>query len=196
MMLIFSVLVLGPFVFVGFGAVVMIVGVLWSPVAAVLCARAAGKRGLAPWRYAMLGALYSILMIVPWVLLLQRLRGKQIPRRPLALSYWLLYAGIWGCGVIALCFNVTLMMLLAFFDDPGTSSVPFPTRDVAVFALLFCINVLALIVSVHGLVKKWREDHMVGLMTQDSHLLPKSYVMPFAHAIVATALSIAALSLL
>ena len=105
--------ILGPFVFVGLGAAIVLVGALWSPAAAALCARAARRRGLAPGRYAIWGALYSILMIVPWVLLLQRLHGSLIPRRLLELSYWILYVGIWGCGMIAFFFNFAVILLLA-----------------------------------------------------------------------------------
>ncbi len=186
-----SVLILGPFVFIGLGAVIVLVGALWSPAAAVLCARAARRKGLDPKRYAMLGGLYSTLMIVPWVLLLLRLCGNRIPWRLLALSYWVLYGGIWGCGVIALFANIILLVILVLlFEGADSASLLWPIM----IALMLCANVLALTVSARGLIKRWRADQVagVGLMAQDSHRFSKSYVMPFVHAIAATALSISA----
>ena len=191
-MVVVSVLLLGPWVFIGMGMAVVLVGFLWSPIAALLCARAARSRGLAPMRYAFLGVLYSTLMIVPWILLWQRLRRNRVPQRPLVLSYWVLYVGIWGCGALALPFNVILLFVLVHFFDGGASgSSPWPTRIDYVFSLMLCSNLAAMVVSARGLIKRWREDYVPegGLLARSSILLPKDYVMPFAYVIIVTVLS-------
>ena len=52
-----------------FGALAMPLGILWAPFAAVLCSLRARSIGQSPWRYAAIGALYSSLLLLPWVYL-------------------------------------------------------------------------------------------------------------------------------
>lgn len=72
-------------------AVLPIVGVLWAPFAALICARIARKKGLSVWRYAAAGAVYSALFFWPWVYLIARMHNKSIPSVLIHLFYILVF---------------------------------------------------------------------------------------------------------
>ena len=67
------------------------VGPLWAPFGALICARIARKRGLNVWRYAGVGALYSILLFWPWVYLALRMNDKTLHRGLIVLFYVVVY---------------------------------------------------------------------------------------------------------
>ncbi len=82
---------------------------------------------------------------------------------------------------------------MAWISEHPSYREPWPTRYIATITLMLCAHVLALAVSARGLIKRWRADNAseAALLDQSSTLLPKSYVIPFVHAIVAIALSLA-----
>ena len=66
-------------------------GLLWAPFAALVCSRAARARGLETRRYALAGAIYSILFFWPWVYLILRMYNKHIPGCIIRIVYILTY---------------------------------------------------------------------------------------------------------
>ena len=56
-----------------------ICGLVLSPFAAIRMFRMAGDRELDPTRYAILGAVYSILFVFPWLYLSATVRGRSFP---------------------------------------------------------------------------------------------------------------------
>ena len=70
-----------------------VVGLLWAPVAAVVCSVVARKRGLKPWVYAIAGTTHSVLFLFPWVYLLLRMYDVRPHRAIVTLGYLVLYAG-------------------------------------------------------------------------------------------------------
>lgn len=76
------------------------VGLLWAPFNALLCFKAAKKRALTGWPYAVAGAAYSILLALPGLHLLMRLRGNAIHRSQVIAAYVL-------CGLAFLVLTVS-----------------------------------------------------------------------------------------
>ena len=59
----------------------------WSPVGALICAWLAHTRALNIAQYALLGALSSAALFVPWVYLIQRMRGKEFSDETITTGY-------------------------------------------------------------------------------------------------------------
>ena len=70
---------------------ISLVGPLWAPFGALICARIASKRGLNVLRYAGAGALYSLLLFWPWVYLALRMNDKRMHRGLIVLFYVVVY---------------------------------------------------------------------------------------------------------
>ena len=64
---------------------------LWAPFASAMCAVGAKNRGLSAKRYALAGGLYSLMLMLPWVYLVNRLAGNRLPRALVKWCYGLLY---------------------------------------------------------------------------------------------------------
>ena len=62
-------------------------GLLWASFNALLCFKAAKKRALTGWPYAVAGAAYSILFVLPGLYLLLRLRDNTIHRSQVIAAY-------------------------------------------------------------------------------------------------------------
>ena len=90
-----------------------VLGALWAPFAALLCAKEARRRGLDPRRYAKAGALYSVLFFFPWVYLMARMRGRTVPVAAVSAVYVLLYV-VWLYG------SVLVSLSIAIFETPLT----------------------------------------------------------------------------
>lgn len=69
-------------------------GLAWAPFGALTCKRIARSRGLNPRRYAIAGAVYSVLFFLPWVYLVMRMRGRSVSVVVIRITYILLY-GTW-----------------------------------------------------------------------------------------------------
>ena len=85
------------------GAIItsMAVGLLWSPIAAIICLLIARIRGLRGDGYGSAGFRYSLLFLLPWIYLALRMAGVPVPRMVERIGYALLY-GVWA--VLALVF--------------------------------------------------------------------------------------------
>ena len=74
--------------------------IAWAPFAALICEIMARKRGLNAGRYALVGAVYSVWLFVPWMDLIRRMRNPRTASGPLTSHYNLLYA-FWLGVIIA-----------------------------------------------------------------------------------------------
>ena len=81
-------------------ALTLCLGILFSPVGALVCELRARRRGLKAWRYAGLGAVHSMLFFLPWVYTVTRLGGWHPPRKLITTVYVILYIA-WFVGPIA-----------------------------------------------------------------------------------------------
>lgn len=79
-----------PFLYIG--GLVQFVGVVFSPFAALGCARIAHRRGLGVWRYALAGGAYSIMLLLPWLYLVRGMEGKPVPSDFIKWAYYAVYA--------------------------------------------------------------------------------------------------------
>ncbi len=86
----------GP-IFVTFGLMLLAgVGFLWAPFAAYIAYRTARGQGLRSIRYPIAGAVYSALLLLPWLYMIANLRGW---RFPIDAVLFILYA-VWLLGPI------------------------------------------------------------------------------------------------
>ncbi|MXX53073.1 MAG: hypothetical protein F4Z35_03785 [Dehalococcoidia bacterium] len=75
------------------------IGILWAPFGGLICALRARSLGLPAVRFAVVGAVYSLAMFLPWVYLIRRMTGGWFSDGLIATAYILLYAvwaGIWS----------------------------------------------------------------------------------------------------
>ena len=95
-------------VIIGFGPILVIAyvtflamlpGLVWSPFAALITWRMAQRRGLDGRRYALVGALCSVFLLLPWVLLTVALLRRHLPVSVIKLSCILAYT-VWLIGPI------------------------------------------------------------------------------------------------
>ena len=86
-----GVLIFGPLFVELFNQAVAVLGLVWMPCAALICALTARSRGLSVTRYAIAGAVYSILLSLPWIYLWFRMRNRPLPFFIIVAGYVFLY---------------------------------------------------------------------------------------------------------
>ena len=107
------------------GALLVIPAILWTPGAALVTARLARSQGLDVRRHAVVGAWFSALLLVPWVLLLNAMRQGTASHREVRPAYisqhvvWLLGPIIYWGQVVSEFRALSFGML----DDPWGSGV-------------------------------------------------------------------------
>ena len=161
------------------------IGVLWSPFAAVMCYNRAALAGLNSTRYAVVGALYSVLFLMPLIYLSARMDGKRVPKALVVLGYVVLYGGIWLGGAIAgLAASFSFSFNFGFGGGSGLAN--------GIAIALLCINALSMIVSL-AILAQAPEDSMDKGYRET--LPPFAYILPFALAFGWTAVTAAMLLL-
>ena len=90
---------------ISFSLLILAIGVVWSPFAALICAKAVSVTGRSAGGLARAGALHSILFLFPWVYFLLRILNRRIPDRVVMGAYALLYL---ACLLGPIMFNVLL----------------------------------------------------------------------------------------
>lgn len=153
-----------------FPAVILAVGVgiglLWAPFAALFCAHAAGVRGFESRRYALAGAVYSILFFWPWVYLIARMYGRTIPSPMIRLAYILLYGVIWP--------SIALSFIPSAFGFPHPLWIICP--------ILILVSAVTWSMSIRRLTSWHRRYGHVSQDLSDDVFPSRIYIMPFAHA--------------
>lgn len=174
------------FVLVG-AIIVLTIGIVWSPVAALLCGIAAHKRGMSTARYAIAGAFYSALFILPWIYLMLRLLGRKAPTDLVYLGYIIIYTA-W-----VLC-PIPLYFAMAYIFFTHTSRLDeLLSFELQVFDYLLAwgasiyivFNVLVLLKSIHDLRRVHRIESEASHSQRD--VLPdRRYILPFVYPIFLT----------
>ena len=162
-------------------------GVLFVPLAVVLCAWTAHRRGMSVWHYAIAGAVCSILFFLPWIYLIFRMRGKSVSATLVRAGYIFLYS-IW----LFVSTGIAVSSLITGFSAPAGIFETTPEAEAAVtnilwiFTFVSAVLWLASLVSLarkHGTARKKLRKESNGVETTAS-LIPAAYLQPFALALV------------
>ncbi len=84
--------------------------ILWAPFASLMCDRNARARGLRVGHYTLAGMSLSGLLIIPWVFLIIRMKGRKVSHTLVASGVAVAYA-LWGIATLA---SLLLMIGIAF----------------------------------------------------------------------------------
>ena len=138
-------------------------GLVWAPIGATICALAARKVGLPARRYAVAGAIYSVLLFLPWMYLLLRVLGRSPSTLVIRQAYVAVY-GAWAIGPLA--FALTEWIIVEDFA----------------FAVVLPINAVTMLLSILALRGKVQSRPAVcdNLNQAPADLLPDiKYIQPF-----------------
>ena len=91
-------------------------GLLWSPFAALICRLVAHVRKLPSKGYGGAGFRYSVLFLLPWVYLVLRMAGVPVPRVVVRVGYGILY-GLWIAAAVGSVVFGLFMAGLYFTGD-------------------------------------------------------------------------------
>ena len=175
--------------FVSVGAIIVLtIGIVWSPVGALLCGIAARKRGLSTARYAIAGAFYSALFILPWIYFMLRLLNRKAPNDLVYLGYIIIYAAWVLCPIF-----IYFAMAYIFFTH--TSRFDGLLFELQVFDYLLAwgasiyvvFNILVLLKSIHDLKHPRSRLNLADDEEQKSRenlLLERRYILPFVYPIL------------
>ena len=87
--------------------------IVWAPIAGLITAKQARRRGLTNTRYyGMVGALYAALLLLPWIHLTLRLSGRTVPLRLIRAVYITVYI-LWAFYLL-----VTYVLGLSLEGNP------------------------------------------------------------------------------
>ena len=172
---IFVAIMLAPIIII----LLMPFGVLLSPFAALICYLRARSLGLPPGYYALIGALYSTILFLPWIYLIVRMFGKTVPNILIGIGYFVLYT-MWALG------SILVISLMTFVYGVATFSFNTEVESRYVYALGFCI----LLVLLCGDVVTWilsmvRLDRFHRNSVPNERILPnRVYITPLAYALI------------
>ena len=172
-----------------FVPLVMPLGVLWAPFAALICALRTRSIGLSAKRYAAFDALYSTLLLLPWIYLMIRMYGKVPSKGLVQLGYVLLYI-VWSCTIF-------LNSAVGFPAYTGAGLVQPTGVDRLIAYGVFAILVVNLSTLVFSIVQLSR-NHNRSVYTDDSSedILPhRGYIMPYLYGLIWLVIHIAMLLL-
>ena len=111
-----------------------VLGVLWAPFAAAICALVARIRKLATGSYAAAGAKHSALFILPWLYQLVRMCDRTVPRFVVGAVYGLLYA-TWALAFLG-GQGVALVILVA---DVNNAEMHLPLAGMVIWIALYVV---------------------------------------------------------
>ena len=174
-----AIVVFGPWMVMGItGFMVAPIGLVWSPFAALITSRMARNRGLDGGRYALAGAISSIFLLLPWLLLVIGLRRGRLHPTVLQYTYifvhlvWLLGpVVIWGQSIAEIEFLTTLEI------DFGHGSAYEPTYPVLSYSG-FGLMVTSWILSACVTAKVWSSRFEGEL----GEIVGFRYIIPFMGA--------------
>ena len=117
---------------------------LFAPFASVICMLIALRRGQSILSYGLLGALYSIAYLLPWIYLITRLSGRRMPRKVIMVGYVAIYV-----NGIAVSFG---LFALAFLDYEGYGG------ETAWTLLTGLVLIVGASTWLLGIIHRWRTD--------------------------------------
>lgn len=176
-------LLLSGFFVCGGAIIVLTIGIVWSPVGALLCGIAARKRGMSTARYALAGAFYSALFILPWIYLMLRLLDRKAPTDLVRLGYVVIYI-FWLFGPIALWFT----LFYVFSSPQASSNNPF-LDDYEEHVTQITILIGSAISLLANVIFWMRSLYNIRQARINDKSHSRSYVMPFIYPAVLMILS-------
>lgn len=151
-----------PFITVFYVIGFVVLCVAWAPFAALTCAIISKRNGLSVWRFSLAGAILSVFLLLPWLYLILRMSGKNVPRFIYVLSYSAVYCIWWMSSIAPLC--------LLFFVDPSN----FPFRS------MFITGLITWMMSLLKLVGTPRPVSLSDNHIRFASVQQTVYVAPFA----------------
>lgn len=156
----------------------MPLGVLFAPFAALICYIRARLMGLPPGRYARIGALYSTILLFPWIYLIVRMFNKSVPNFLIGIGYFALYT-IWFFGSIVVVAAVVITSGIVAFGF--STEIERTYGHILAFCaalIILCVDVVAWILSM-ALLDRFHRNHIPS-----EEILPdRAYITPFAYAL-------------
>lgn len=171
-----------------------LVGLAWSPFAALICRMRARRRGLPAGQYARAGWSYSAQMLLPAIYLAALLSDKPLSALAVRAGYILTYA-IWTAVIISGAYVFAEFFIIGSGQQVGPLYGPFGAfaRNEGLFspathiwALAFALapllfNLLMYPKSLLDLRRKRREDSANPKSAESRYALPdKAYTRPFS----------------
>ena len=143
---------------------------LWAPFNALLCFNAAKKRGLSGRPYAVAGAAYSILLALPGLYLLMRLRGNAIHRSQVIAAYVLC-----GLGFLVLMgSSYGLFLATGYTHEAWISSIyGYFCVAMLLLAVIASAELYAFLKNMHPLYRRPQEGQR--------YLLNRAQLSPFLY---------------
>lgn len=139
----------------------------WAPFAALICAIISKRNGLSVWRFSLAGAILSVFLLLPWLYLILRMSGKQVPRFIYVLSYSAVYCIWWMSSIAPLCF-------FSFFELSDSESSEFAFRS------MFITGLLTWTVSLLNLISMPRPGSLSDSHIRFASVQQTVYIAPFA----------------
>ena len=163
--------------------------VVFAPFAAIQCALIARSRGLNAKRYAVHGAIYFVLLFLPWQHLTRQMRGEPIRRENIRDAYYYVYA----LAALVVASHIALIFTITY---PSYSLDSFMEAFVVKYIFASTAGALAFAAGLHSLlrVKKRMNELQERRESPNALDLPnRSYIAPFAWAWAAMLISSAPL---
>lgn len=164
-----------------------VLGVMWAPLGAVVCGWRAKERELPVLKFAVVGGLFSLFLLLPWFYLISRMSGEQFPRHLATLSYIAVYL-IWLYGLLPSYFWTYYLSMEYSPELPDYFGAE-ESSNLILFIYMIVIGVALWIVSLAMLLMAHhrRSDADDG---SDVMLPKQEYIIPFALLFGYTALII------
>ena len=146
-------------------------GVLFAPVASLVCAIIARHRGMDVRRYALTGGIYSMLLILPWVYLVGRMFNSYPPKFLVKVAYAVLHFAWLGGPICWLWFIVNAPPFVrsnAFFGDNPIVAV-----------ILLLANIVTWLASIVRLGQAAKESTGNSQADEGDPMPRMVYLLPF-----------------
>ena len=150
--------------------------IIWAPFAAFICARIARMRGLNVKRHAVHGAIYSVLLFVPWRHLIRQMRGEPISPENIKEAYIIAYV------LAALVLASQIAFILAY---PYPRYSIYAINTIIEFIVTSTISIPMLTIGLISMThaNKFFNQQREQQKTCNTTALPnKPYIVPFAWA--------------
>ena len=152
-------LFIGPAVFGALlFALLAFCGLLWSPFAAIRCARVARGRGLNTSLFAWKGFAFSLLYLFPWSYLMARIQGAEASRLWAGFAYVVLYYVWLVVGIIIVIAFIAAELPKALNPDPALPGKANDLNALIYLMLAPFINAILWAVSLLLLIRRDRLD--------------------------------------
>ena len=154
--------------------------IAWSPFAALICARIARRNGLSARRYAMYGAMYSVLLFLPWRHLTRWMRGEPVFLNSIKNAYVVVYV---VAALVLACHLFYVVIEIGVFGYSDAQVLPLFAA--IILAVLTAAGTLVLVAGMASILRANRRfAERDGRQEPRGHidLLDRTYIAPFAWA--------------